>query len=129
VASKKARSTAPAETALSGRLVPQAVDIEKALLGALLIEKDAIAKVVDLLSPEVFYEPRHQLIYRAMRSLFDEGLPIDLISTTEALRRTGDLKAVGPYYLAELTLGVVSSANAETYARVLIEKHILRQSY
>jgi replicative DNA helicase len=127
VASKKARSTVPAETALSGRLVPQAVDIEKALLGALLIEKDAIAKVVDLLSPEVFYEPRHQLIYRAMRSLFDGGLPIDLISTTEALRRTGDLKAVGPYYLAELTLGVVSSANAETYARVLIEKHILRQ--
>jgi replicative DNA helicase len=96
-------------------------------LGALLIEKDAIAKVVDLLAPEVFYDPRHQAIYQAMRQLFNQGLPIDLISTTEALRRSGDLKAVGPYYLAELTLGVVSSANAETYARVLVEKHILRQ--
>jgi replicative DNA helicase len=127
VATKKSRSAPSPEAILAGRVVPQAVEIERALLGALLIEKDAIAKVVDLLAPEVFYEPRHQLIYRAMRSLFDQGLPIDLISTTEALRRTGDLKTVGPYYLTELTLGVVSSANAETYARVLVEKHILRQ--
>jgi len=92
VATKKSRSAPSPEAILAGRVVPQAVDIERALLGALLIEKDAIAKVVDLLAPEVFYEPRHQLIYRAMRSLFDQGLPIDLISTTEALRRTGDLK-------------------------------------
>ncbi len=110
-----------------GRVVPQALDVERALLGALLIEKDAIAKVVDLISPEIFYDPRHQAIYRAIRGLFDQGLPIDLISATEALRRSGDLKSIGPHYLAELTLGVVSSANAETYARLLVEKHILRE--
>ena len=111
----------------AGRVIPQAVDIEKALLGALLIEKDAIAKVVDLLAPEVFYDPRHQQIYAAIRSLFDQGLPVDLISTTEALRRSGELKNIGPYYVAELTLGVASSANAETYARILVEKYLLRQ--
>lgn len=107
--------------------MPQAVDIEKALLGALLIEKDAIAKVVDLLTPEAFYDPKHQRIYAAIRTLFDQGLPVDLISATEVLRKQGHLSEIGPYYLAELTLGVASSANAETYARIIVEKYLLRQ--
>ncbi|MCS7297732.1 MAG: replicative DNA helicase [Bacteroidia bacterium] len=127
MATRKAKGGSPLVADLTGKVVPQALEVERALLGALLIEKDAIAKVVDLLSPETFYEPRHQRIYAAIRSLFDQGLPIDLISVTEALRRTGDLKEIGPYYLAELTLGVASSANAETYARVIVEKYLLRQ--
>ncbi|GIV25022.1 MAG: replicative DNA helicase [Bacteroidia bacterium] len=127
MASRKAKTSSLPAPELNGRVVPQAIDIEKALLGALLIEKDAIAKVVDLLHPETFYDPRHQKIYSAIRSLFDQGLPVDLLSTTEVLRRTGDLVEIGPYYLAELTLGVASSANAETYARLLVEKYLLRQ--
>ncbi len=127
MASRKAKTAAPTSSDLTGRVIPQAIDIEKALLGALLIEKDAIAKVVDLLHPETFYDPRHQKIYRAIRSLFEQGLPVDLLSTTEVLRRSGDLNEIGPYYLAELTLGVASSANAETYARLLVEKYLLRQ--
>lgn len=127
MASRKAKPPSPTTPELNGRVIPQAIDIEKALLGALLIEKDAIAKVVDLLYPETFYDPRHQKIYAAVRSLFDQGLPVDLLSTTEVLRRNGDLADIGPYYLAELTLGVASSANAETYARLLVEKYLLRQ--
>ncbi|MCX7606487.1 MAG: replicative DNA helicase [Bacteroidia bacterium] len=124
----KTLSSAPSlSTDPVGRLIPQALDIERVLLGALLIEKDAIAKVIDLLTPEAFYDPKHQRIYSAIRSLFDQGLPIDLLSVTEALRRTGELKDIGPYYLAELTLGVASSANAETYARIITEKYLLRQ--
>ncbi|MEN2992805.1 MAG: replicative DNA helicase [Bacteroidia bacterium] len=122
---RKAKAAATPE--VEGRLVPQALEVERALLGALLIEKDAIAKVVDLLHAEAFYDPRHQKIYAAIRSLFDQGLPVDLISATEALRRQGHLKEIGPYYLAELTLGVASSANAETYARIIVEKYLLRQ--
>ncbi|MCS7162099.1 MAG: replicative DNA helicase [Bacteroidia bacterium] len=122
---RKVKAAATAE--VQGRLVPQALEVERALLGALLIEKDAIAKVVDLLHAEAFYDPRHQKIYAAIRSLFDQGLPVDLISATEALRRQGHLKEIGPYYLAELTLGVASSANAETYARIIVEKYLLRQ--
>lgn len=127
MAARKSRTATPVPTDLAGRVIPQAIDIEKALLGALLIEKDAIAKVIDLLTPEAFYEPRHARIYAAIRGLFDQGLPVDLISVQEALRRTGDLKDIGPYYLAELTLGVASSANAETYARIIVEKYLLRQ--
>ncbi|MCS6790305.1 MAG: replicative DNA helicase [Bacteroidia bacterium] len=121
------KTTTPALPEIAGRVVPQAVEVEKALLGALLIEKDAIAKVIDLITPEVFYDPRHQRIYAAIRGIFDQGLPIDLLSVTEALKRAGTFKDVGPYYLAELTLGVASSANAETYARILVEKYLLRQ--
>ncbi|MCS7152743.1 MAG: replicative DNA helicase [Bacteroidia bacterium] len=127
MAVRKTKGTTAVGTDVLGRVVPQAIDIERALLGALLIEKDAIAKVIDLLSPEAFYDPRHQRIYAAIRSLFDQGLPVDLISVQEVLRRNGELKEVGPYYLAELTLGVASSANAENYARIIVEKYLLRQ--
>ncbi|GIV22627.1 MAG: replicative DNA helicase [Bacteroidia bacterium] len=124
------KNASPSLTTLpepTGRVIPQALDVERALLGALLIEKDAIAKVIDLLTPEAFYDPKHQQIYAAIRSLFDQGLPVDLLSVTELLRKTGDIKEIGPYYLAELTLGVASSANAETYARIVVEKYLLRQ--
>ncbi|MCX7652867.1 MAG: replicative DNA helicase [Bacteroidia bacterium] len=127
MATRKPKTTGSQPTDLAGRVIPQALEVEKALLGALLIEKDAIAKVIDLLTPEVFYDARHQSIFAAIRSLFDKGLPIDLISVQEALRHTGEIRNIGPYYLAELTLGVASSANAETYARIIVEKYLLRQ--
>ncbi|MCS7189893.1 MAG: replicative DNA helicase, partial [Bacteroidia bacterium] len=130
MATRKAKgqlSISPSSVGIVGRVVPQALEVERALIGALLIEKDAIAKVVDILTPEAFYEPRHQRIYAAIQSLFHEGQPVDLLSTTEALKRSADLKEVGAHYLVELTLGVASSANAENYARIILEKYLLRQ--
>ncbi|MGQ9863038.1 MAG: replicative DNA helicase [Bacteroidia bacterium] len=113
---------------LAGKIIPQALEVEKALLGALLIEKDAIVKVLDLLQPETFYDPRHQRIYATLRKLYDHGQPIDLLTATEELRKEGLLREIEPYYLVELTTHVSSGAHVESYARILVEKYLLRQS-
>lgn len=111
----------------AGRVPPQAVDVEQAVLGAMLLEKDALASVIAVLEPEAFYQPKHEKIYVAMRGLFKRNTPVDLITVTEELRRQGDLEAVGgAYYLAELSTLVASAANVEHHARIVVEKSLLR---
>ena len=110
------------------KLPPQAPDLEEAILSAILIEKEAMTKVLDIISPESFYKPAHQAIYRSMRRLFERSQPIDLLMVVEDLRKNEELETVGgAAYLAQLTGKVTSSANIEYHARIVTEKFIQRE--
>ena len=111
-----------------GKLPPQAVDLEEAVLGALMIEKDALSAVVDILKPQSFYKDAHQRIYAAIVTLFTNSEPIDMLTVKSQLARSGDLEFVGGAgYLAELTMKVNSAANIEYHSRVVTE-HSLKRS-
>ncbi len=111
-----------------GRVQPQATPLEEAVLGAVMLDKDALTVVLDILQAESFYLDAHQLIYRAMLRLFERSQPIDLLTVMEELKKSGDLEAVGgPAYLAELTNRVASAANIEYHARIIAQKHIQRE--
>jgi len=115
-------------TFVYGKVPPQAIPLEEAVLGALLIDKDALTSVLDILQPESFYLDAHQLIYRAMLRLFERSQPIDLLTVTEELKKTAHLEAIGgPYYLVELTNKVASSANIEYHGRLIAQKFIQRE--
>ena len=111
-----------------GRIPPQAVDLEEVVLGALMLEKEAVNAVIDILSPEVFYKEAHQIIFAAIKDLFTKSEPVDILTVTNHLKSTGDLEAVGgPYYISQLTNRVVSSANIEYHSRIILQKYIQRQ--
>ena len=111
-----------------GHLQPQAVDIERAVLGALMIDKDAYAIVCEILRPESFYEPRNQMVYTAIRDLSMDEKPVDMLTVTDKLAKSGTLEQVGgPGYIAELTSGVASSANIEYHANIIAQKSLARQ--
>ncbi|MCK8493950.1 MULTISPECIES: replicative DNA helicase [Spirosoma] len=110
-----------------GKLPPQALDLEEAVLGALMIEKDALSSVVDILKPETFYKEAHQRIYNAILTLFGNSDPIDLLTVTQQLRKTGEIEIVGGGgYVSELTFRVNSAANIEYHARVISEQALKR---
>jgi replicative DNA helicase len=118
----------PQSVSTEGRVPPQAMDIEAAVIGAMLLEKDAIAKAIEVLDDTAFYKPAHQSIYRAMMALFERSEPVDLITLTEELRRRGDLEKIGgEYYLTELTTKVSSAANVEYHAHIVLERALMRQ--
>ncbi len=111
-----------------GKVQPQALPLEEAVLGALMLDKDALPIVLDILRPESFYSDGHQMVYRAMLRLFEKTQPVDLLTVTEELKKGGDLEKVGgPYYLVELTNRVASAANIEYHARIIAQKHIQRE--
>lgn len=111
-----------------GKVQPQAVPLEEAVLGALMLDKDAVAIVVDILKADSFYQESHQLIYKAIMRLFERIQPIDLLTVSEELRKSGDIEKVGgAYYLVELTNRIASSANIEYHARIVAQKHIQRE--
>ena len=114
--------------AVLGHLPPQAVDVEKAVLGSLLIDRDAFTVVSEILHPETFYDPRHQKIYRAIQTLSLNEQPVDMLTVEEELKREGTHDEVGaPLYLAELTMNVYSAVNIFTHATILADKYIARQ--
>ena len=107
---------------------PHASEVEKAVLGALMIDKDAFMEVGDSLVPESFYEPRNQMVYEAIRSLSVEDSPIDVLTVTDKLAKMGKLEEVGgPGYIAELSSRVATSANVEYHASIVAEKYLSRQ--
>ena len=111
-----------------GRIPPQAVEIERAVLGAMLIEKEAIPRVIEILPPDAFYTAQHQRIYDAIVALFERGDPADIITVGQELRRHGTIKQVGgDAYITELTEHVASAANVEYHARIITEKSLLRK--
>ncbi len=111
-----------------GKLPPQAIEMEEAVLGALMIERDALSAVIDVLHPESFYREAHQRIFVAIRSLFDQSEPVDILTVQNELRRTGELENVGgSVYLAELSQRVNSAANIEAHARAVTESAIKRE--
>jgi replicative DNA helicase len=111
-----------------GRVQPQAVPLEEAVLGAVMLDKNALTIIIDILQPDSFYTDAHQHIYSAMRRLFDRSQPIDLLTVMEELKKAGELEASGgPAYLAELTHRVASAANIEYHARIIAQKYIQRE--
>ena len=111
-----------------GHLQPQAVEIEKIVLGALMIDKDAFSIVSELLVPETFYEPRNQKIYDAIRTLNMNENPVDVATVINQLQKNGVLENVGgPAYVVELSSHVASSAHIEYHAHILAQKYLARQ--
>ena len=111
-----------------GKMPPQATDLEEAVLGALMLEKDAFAIVGDMLKPEVFYKDAHQRIFRAIQKLCINDEPVDLLTVSEALRQSGELEAVGGYpYLSQLTSRVASAVHIEFHVRIIIQKYLQRK--
>lgn len=109
-------------------LQPQAVEIERIVLGALMIDKDAFAIVSEILRPETFYEPRNQKVYKAIQTLSIEEDPIDILTVTEELKREGTFEDIGGgAYIVELSSRVASSANIEYHAKILAQKFLARQ--
>lgn len=111
-----------------GKIQPQAVDLEEAVLGALMLDKEALTDVIDILKKDSFYKEDHQVIFEAIVDLFQKSEPIDILTVTQELKRRGQLEVVGgPFYIAQLTNRVASSANVEFHARIIAQKHIQRE--
>jgi len=111
-----------------GKVPPQAVDLEEAVLGALMLEQDAVSAVIDILKPQVFYKEVHQKIFSAILRLFSKSEPVDILTVTNELKSSGELEMVGgPYYITMLTSRIASAANVEYHARIIIQKHIQRE--
>lgn len=113
---------------LHGKLPPQATELEEAVLGAIMLEKNAFETVSEFLKPESFYKDQHGLVYKAFQSLHEKKSAIDILTTTEELRQLGTLDDVGgAYWVTQLTNRVASAANIEHHARIIKQKYIQRE--
>jgi len=111
-----------------GKLPPQALELEEAVLGAMMLEGESVARMVGNIKPEYFYRPEHQLIVDTIFSLFAENKPVDITTVTHGLRSQNQLEmAGGPGFIAMLTSRVLSSANIEYHARIIHQKWVARQ--
>lgn len=111
-----------------GRIPPRDTDLEEAVLGAMMLEKDAYTRVCDILKPECFYEPSNRMIYEAIQTLGASQKPIDMLTVAEQLRLNDALDKVGgPAYVSELTSRVGSAANVEFHARIVAQKFLARE--
>lgn len=128
-ARKRVRQAPESNTLLDhGRVPPQAVDLEEAVLGAIMLEKDALTAVIDLLKPDAFYKEAHQVIFLAITHLFNKSEPVDILTVVNQLKSDGKLDLVGgAYYISQLTNRVASSANVEYHARIILQKFIQRE--
>jgi replicative DNA helicase len=115
------------EVRSEGRVPPQAVDVEAQVLGAMLLEHEAIAKVIEVLDEDAFHADYHRKIYQVILALFERSEPVDTVTLSEELRRRGQLDLVGgEAYLVELTMKVTSGANVEYHAKIVLEKSLMR---
>jgi replicative DNA helicase len=111
-----------------GKIPPQATDLEEAVLGAIMLEKDSVISVLDMLKPESFYKEAHQKIFKAIVELSMRQEPIDLLTVTEELKKLGWLDEVGgPYFITQLTSKVASAAHVEFHSRIIAQKYIQRE--
>ena len=126
---KRRKSSIDLTTMVYGKVPPQAKELEEAVLGAIMLEKSAFDSLVDTnLKPECFYVESHQTIFRAMMDMQQRGIPIDILTVVEELKRKEQLDAVGgPYYVTKLTNAVVSTANIDAHARIILQKFIQRE--
>ncbi len=109
------------------KIPPHNLDAEKSTLGSMLLERDAIAKVVEILKPGDFYKQAHAMILEVIHLLFEKGEPVDLVTVAEILRERGQLETIGgASYLTNLVNSVPTAANVEHYAKIVEEKSILR---
>lgn len=116
------------KTQPTGKVMPNAVELEKAVLGALVIESRAIYRVEHLLRPEMFYNEAYALIFETMLSMNDQRKPIDMLTLTQELAKTGKLQEVGgPFTVSSLADGIASSVNIEFHAKIIAQKYVARQ--
>lgn len=125
---KRRKSTIDLSTMSFGKVPPQARDLEEAVLGAIMLEKSAFDTVSEILKPECFYVEAHEHIFRCMMNLQQKSQPIDILTVVEELRFKELLEAVGgPYFVTKLTNSVVSTANIDAHARIVLQKFIQRE--
>ncbi|MBV6640803.1 MAG: replicative DNA helicase [Cyclobacteriaceae bacterium] len=111
-----------------GKLPPQAIEVEEAILGALMLERDALTNVIEILRPESFYKDANRVIFESIVQLFNNSEPVDIKTVVHQLRKNGQLDFVGgAYYVSELTTKVNSAANIEYHARIVAEQSIKRE--
>lgn len=111
-----------------GKIPPQAVELEEVVLGALLLEKDVIDKISNILTTECFYKDAHQKIYNVILSLHSDNKPIDILTVTEELKKQNLLDEVGgSQYIRNLTNKVASGANSEYHSLIIAQKYIQRE--
>ena len=109
------------------RLPPQSIEAEQSVLGAVLIDRDAMIEIAEFLKPEDFYRQAHGRIYAAMLDLSERREPIDIVTVSGALERSGDLEPIGGRaYLGTLTNQTPTAVHAAQYARIVERKSLLR---
>lgn len=110
-----------------GKLPPQALDLEEAVLGAMMIDKKGVDEVIDILQSDAFYKEAHKHIFEAIFQLFTDSQPIDLLTVSSQLRKNAKLDlAGGDFYLIQLTQKISSSAHIEFHSRIILQKYIQR---
>lgn len=110
-----------------GKLPPQALDLEEAVLGAMMIDKKGVDEVIDILQPDAFYKDGHKYIFEAIVNLFNDSQPIDLLTVSAQLKKMAKLDlAGGDFYLIQLTQKISSSAHIEFHSRIILQKFIQR---
>ena len=125
---QRRKSSLDLSTMVYGKVPPQAKELEEAVLGAIMLEKNAFDTIVEILKPECFYLEAHQRIFKAMQGLAHKSQPIDILTVVEELRSKEELEMVGgPYYVTKLTNAVVSSANVEAHSKIILQKFIQRE--
>ncbi|MFA5716021.1 MAG: replicative DNA helicase [Candidatus Paceibacterota bacterium] len=111
-----------------GKIPPQAIDLEQAVLGSMLQFSEVISDILDILLPENFYKDAHSLIYKAILKLYNENLPVDILTVSEELRRQGNIEIIGgAVYLTKLCDPVQDFVNSEYHARIVLQKSIQRK--
>ena len=112
----------------SEKLSPQAIELEESILGTILVEQKSLIFIIDILTPEVFYKDIHKRIYSAILSLFSRSEPVDILTITNELKKTGELEKIGgAYFITQLTNRVASTTNIDYYVHVIIEKYLRRE--
>ena len=125
---KSVGSNAALPMDIGGKVQPQALQLEEAVLGAMMLEQSAVNSVIDVLDPEAFYKEANGRVFDAIKRLFGRSEPVDLLTVTEELRSQGHLDLVGgSAFVARLTDRVASSANVEAHARIIAQKFIQRE--
>lgn len=125
---KRRKPTIDVSTMVYGKVPPQAKELEDAVMGALLLEQKAFDEISGILKPECFYVEANQLLFRAIQDMKLAGVPVDILTLVEEMKRREQLDAVGgPYYITKLTNEVVSTANIDTHARIVLQKFIQRE--
>ena len=116
------------EGQLIGRVPPHSIEAEQSVLGAMILDKEAINEAIEIIRPDDFYKEANAEIYEAIITLFNKNEPVDLITLSEELKRRGTLENIGGVtYLANLSSGVATTANTKYYCKIVEEKSILRK--
>lgn len=111
----------------NGKIPPQAIELEEAVLGAMMIDKKGVDEVIDILQPDAFYKDAHKHIFEAIYQLFTDSQPVDLLTVSAQLRKSAKLElAGGDFYLIQLTQKISSSAHIEFHSRIILQKFIQR---